>query len=185
MRGETVARHYAEILFELGERHGEHEALAVAFAGWIRVLEETPRLRVFFDTPKVDLRTKKDILRRILGPRVPPLLLHFLLVVLDRRRQRLYADIERHYRSLVEQKLGELHVHVTVAAEPDEAMEGEIAGILTDRLGRTVIPHIRVDPGIVGGIIVRYGDRVMDGSVRRRLIALRRRMLEVELARSA
>jgi F-type H+-transporting ATPase subunit delta len=185
VRGETIARHYADVLFELGERHGMHEVFAAAFEEWVRALDEEPRLRVFLETPKIDVATKTSVLRRIMEARVPPLFLHFVLVVLRKRRQRLYAAIERQYRTMVEAKLGHLHVQVTMAREPDERTERELAELLTAKLGQRVVPHVRVDPGIIGGVIVRYGDRVMDGSVRRRLIALRRRMLEVDLQRSS
>ena len=53
---------------------------------------------------------------------------------------------------------------------------GETFGAISKLLGRKVIPHVEVDPGILGGIIIRYGDRRMDGSLRRRLSSLRRRL---------
>jgi F-type H+-transporting ATPase subunit delta len=71
---------------------------------------------------------------------------------------------------------------VTVAREPDERTEREIAAELSRALGKTVIPTIQVDPKIIGGIIVRYGDRVMDGSLKRRLVTLRRRLLDAKLS---
>jgi F-type H+-transporting ATPase subunit delta len=66
---------------------------------------------------------------------------------------------------------------VTLAREADERTEEEIGSSLSRILGRTAIPHIRVNPDILGGMIVKYGDRVMDGSLRRQLTALRRQML--------
>jgi F-type H+-transporting ATPase subunit delta len=185
LRYETVARHYAEVLFDIGERHAQHESLAAAFEEWVRALAEEPRLRIFLETPKVGVPEKQALLRRLLEGRAPPLFLNFLLVVLQKRRQRLYTLIASHYRALVEAKLGHLHVQVTTAQEPDERFERQIGDLLSDKLGQRVIPHVRVDPAILGGIIVRYGDRVMDGSVRRRLVALRRRMLDTELAKPA
>jgi F-type H+-transporting ATPase subunit delta len=69
-------------------------------------------------------------------------------------------------------------VQVTLAHEPDDATEKSITAELSRILGRSVIPHITVDPALLGGIVVRYGDRVLDGSLRRRLISLRHRMVE-------
>jgi F-type H+-transporting ATPase subunit delta len=183
VRDTTIARNYAEVLFDLGERHGGHEAFAAAFEEWSRLLGEEPQLRTFLETPKLDAATKKAAVERAFGERVPRLFLNFVLVVIDKRRQRLFQQIEEVYRSLLEEKLGHVHAQVTLASEPDERLEREIAQELSGLLGRTVIPHVRVDPGIIGGIVVRYGDRVLDGSVRRRLVAIRRRMMEADLPR--
>jgi len=64
-----------------------------------------------------------------------------------------------------------------VARETDEAARAVIAGHLSRMFGKEVVPHISVDPAIMGGVVVHVGDTVLDGSVRRRLSALRRRML--------
>ena len=81
------------------------------------------------------------------------------------------------YRLLVDQVVGRVHANVTIARDADEAERAVIAKQLSDVLGKEVVPHVTVDPDIIGGIVVRVGDRVMDGSVRRRLANLRQRML--------
>jgi F-type H+-transporting ATPase subunit delta len=173
-----VARSYAEALFELGQRHGAHDAFAHGLNTLTLLLESDPRIRGFLETPKIAVALKKRALRGALGGEVSPLFMNFVLVVLDKRRQRLLHGIAAAYRDLLDEKLGRLHVDVTLAHEPDEAAEQAIIAELTRITGRTVIPHIKVDPTLLGGIIVRYGDRVMDGSLRRRLISMRHRLLE-------
>jgi F-type H+-transporting ATPase subunit delta len=81
------------------------------------------------------------------------------------------------YHSLVDEHLGRLNVRVTLAHEPDERAEEDITAELSRILGRKVVSHIEIDPGIVGGIVVRYGDRILDASLRRRLLNLRERLL--------
>ena len=146
MRDTTVARSYAEALFELGERHDAHDDFA-----------------------------------RGLSTITSLLVMNFVLIVLEKRRQRLLRAIAAEYRELLDSKLGRLHVQVTLAHEPDDAMEKAVTKELSRILGRSVIPHITVDPALLGGIMVRYGDRVLDGSLRRRLVALRNRMIEAAL----
>jgi F-type H+-transporting ATPase subunit delta len=174
----TVARSYAEALFELGQRHDAHDDFAQGLNIVNTLIESDPRVRAFLETPKVDLRRKKQILQRALAGQVSPLFMNFVLVVMEKRRQRLLLGIAAAYRDLLDEKLGRLHVDVTLAHEPDEAAEQAMVTELTRITGRTVIPHIRVDPALLGGIIVRYGDRVMDGSLRRRLVTLRHRLME-------
>ena len=73
-----------------------------------------------------------------------------------------------------------MHVGVTLAAEPDGTLQRQLVERLTRVLGKEVRAHFRSDPGLLGGVVVRVGDRVYDGSLRRRLNLLRRRMLTGE-----
>jgi F-type H+-transporting ATPase subunit delta len=185
VRDATVARSYAEALFELGERHGAHDDFAQGLNTITSLLESDVRVRAFLETPKIEVEKKKSALRRALGDQVSPMFMNFVLVVLQKRRQRLIHAIAAAYRELLDEKLGRLHVQVTLAHEPDEAAEQAVTAELSRILGRSVIPHISVDPALLGGIVVRYGDRVMDGSLRRRLVSLRHRMIEAALPMGA
>lgn len=181
MRENTVARSYAVALFELGQRTGQHAEFVAALQSLDALLASDARVRTFLYTPQLDASAKKDALRRALSGRVPPLFLNFVMVVLDKRRQRLLPDISHAYRALLDEHLGLLNVQVTLAREPDERAEEEIAAQLTRVLGRKVVPHLHVEPAILGGIVVRYGDYLLDGSLRRRLLRLRERMLDTTL----
>lgn len=185
MRDATVARSYAEALFALAEKHGQHDEFAAGTQMLEALLRLDPRVSQFLHTPKIEASVKKDALRDALSGRVHPLFLNFLLLVIDKRRQRLLAGIAREYRVLLDEKLGRLNVDVTLARAPEDAELREIATRLSRVLDREVVPHVHVDEGILGGIIVRYRDRVIDGSLRRRLLALRGKLLDTTVRRSA
>jgi F-type H+-transporting ATPase subunit delta len=180
----TVSRSYAEALFELGEHHGQPE-IERAVAQLIAVLDSTESVRRFLESPKIPLAAKEHALRHAFGHHVPRVFLSFLLVVVRKRRQRLLRDIAGEYQALLDEHAGRIRVDITLAAEPDERAEEEIAAALSRVLGKAVVPQIRADERILGGIIVRYGDRVLDGSLRRRLMALRRRLLQRSLTVTA
>jgi F-type H+-transporting ATPase subunit delta len=185
VRDTTIARNYAETLFMLADRHGQHDAFAAALETLTGAIGADPRVRQFIETPKIDADRKKQVLAGALGGRVPPLFLNFVQVVIDKRRERLFDEIARIYHLLLDEHLGRLHAQVTLARRPDAAAEREIAEELTRALGRRVIPHFRVDAHILGGIVVRYGDHVLDGSVRRRLLTLRNRLRQTAVPASA
>jgi F-type H+-transporting ATPase subunit delta len=176
MEATTVARNYAEVLFDLAERNDAHDAYTAALEELVAVLEQEPRLRTFLETPKLAPDEKKRVLRDVLADRVPRPFLNFLMIVIDKRRQRLLPLVAEEYRTLVDRKFNRLDVEVVLASEPDERLEEEIRSGLSERLGRTIVPRFRIHPEIIGGAIVRYGDNVIDGSLRRQLLALRRRM---------
>lgn len=178
MRESTVARSYAEALFALARRSGEEQAFAAAFTSLDRAMAADPRVRQFLITPKIDVAAKKRALREAFDGKVPANFLNFLMVVLDKRRQRILPVMGAQYRALLDEALGRLNVRVTLAHELDERAEEEITAELSRILGRKVIPHIELDPAILGGIVVRYGDRMLDASLRRRLHNLRERLQE-------
>lgn len=185
MRDVTIARNYAEAMYELAERHDEVEAYEAAFGELDRALVVDPRVRMFLETPKIDGERKAAVLRAAFEGGVPERFLRFVLLVLRNHRQRLYAEIGAEYRRILEETAGRAHVDVTLAREPDEGFEREIAGDLSRLLGKEVVPHVRVNPAILGGIIVRHGDRVIDGSLRRQLVSLRRNMMKAGLPKAS
>jgi len=181
VRDATIAAAYAAALFELAERHHGHDAYAAGLRELVALIEQEPVVRLFLQSPKIEAADRKAVLELALRGRVAPLFLNFLRVVLDKRRQRLLPDIAREYDTLLDERAGRLHVQVTLAREPDERTEEDLRSELSRALGRIVVPHVRVDPRILGGLVVRYGDWVLDASLRRRLAGLRRRLLEAEL----
>ncbi len=181
MRDETVARSYAETLFALAQRHDGLETFGAGIEVVARFLEEDPRFRLFLETPRIADADKKAVLRKAFASKLPPQLVNFLLITIDKRRQRLLRGIAREYAALLDEHEGRAHVEVTVARELDEDTRAMLARRLSTLLGKEAIPHIRVKPEILGGVVVRTGDTIYDGSVRRSLEALRRQLLTARL----
>jgi F-type H+-transporting ATPase subunit delta len=177
VRDETVARSYAETLFELASRNDALEAYGEGLDTVATLLEENPRARMFLETPRIDDVAKKDAVKKVLGDALPKHVVNFVLVTIDKRRQRLLRSIAQQYHALLDEHMGREHVQVTVARPVDDATRQMIADKLSATLGKEVIPHVRVQPAIVGGLVVRTGDTIYDGSVRRRLDAMRRKLL--------
>lgn len=213
MRESTVARSYAETLFELADRHegtaggraradrretvadgrtgatdspagADGQTAAEAFGEAVAaaaLLCEDEKVREFLATPRIPAAAKKRALEHALGPSSPPLFLAFLKVVVDKGRQRLIPRIADEYRLLLDQRMGRRYVEVTVARPLDEAAVDELARRMSKATGSTVVPSVKVVPGILGGIVIRDGDTVYDGSLRRRLGTMRRRLMGAKL----
>lgn len=180
MQGEIVARSYALSLFELAERKDRIEEFADALQLVARLLDESPELRLFLETPRIQRDEKKGVLKSALGG-VPVPVLNFLLLTIDKRRQRLLRTMNKEYQLLVDERLGRAHVEVTLAREPEPSLVATLTEKLSGILGRHVIPHVRVTPGILGGVVFRSGDMVYDGSLRRRLDQLKRQLVAAEV----
>jgi F-type H+-transporting ATPase subunit delta len=96
--------------------------------------------------------------------------------VVKRGRQGILRDIATEYLGLVDQQLNRVRASVTLAREPDEKLRRTIEDQLSRQMDKQVIAAYLVDPEILGGAIIRVGDRVLDGSVRRRMTKLRRQL---------
>jgi F-type H+-transporting ATPase subunit delta len=97
--------------------------------------------------------------------------------MVSNRRQMLLGEVASEYNDLLDAQEGRVHARVTVSRALDEADRAALVASLSAALGKTVVPHVAVNPAILGGVIVRVGDTVMDGSVRRRLGVLRAQMV--------
>ncbi len=181
MREETVARNYAETLFALAERHEGVEAYRDALAVLVDVLGESSEFGIFLATPRIAAADKKAVLRSALEGRVPPRFLDFLMVAIDKRRQALLERIALDYDRLLDERRRRVRVDVTVARALDERARERVADRLSRLLERTAIPRFRVRPEILGGVVVRAGDTVFDGSLRRRLEGMRHSLLAASL----
>ncbi len=177
MRESTIARNYAEALFDLGERTGETEHFQALMDGLAQAILVDPQIRAMLDSPRVPKPTKQEIFRRALEDRAPEGFVRFLGAVVKRGRQALLPAIAEQFSGLVDEKFNRVHAGVTVAREPDHELQEVIRQRLSAVIGKEILPHFRTDPSILGGVIVRVGDRIMDGSVRRKLVSLRQRML--------
>jgi F-type H+-transporting ATPase subunit delta len=182
VRDETVARSYAGTLFALAERHEGLDAYGAGIELVARLLAEDRKFRLFLETPRIADADRKAVVRKVFGDVLPRELLNFVLITIDKRRQRLLQDIARAYRAMVDEHEGRVHVEVTVARRVDEATQKMIAERLSVLLSKLVIPHMRVKPEILGGMVVRTGDTIYDGSVRRRLDGMRRQLMKVRLS---
>jgi len=174
----SVAANYAATLLELGAREGLQESYGDWLAELATLYREEPDVRRFIETPRISLADKRRVVRGALESRCDPTFLRFLLVTLEKRRLGLLPEISLAFEGLLDRKLDRVRASVTLAIEPDEELRRLIGTALTRLLGSEVILTLRKDEKILGGLVARVEDRVMDGSLRRRFRDLRRSMIQ-------
>jgi F-type H+-transporting ATPase subunit delta len=177
MREPTISRNYAEALLSLAQKADDLDGWGAMITEFADAVESDARLRVFLATPRMSAKGKVEIITQAFNDRLPRLFVRFLSAVIVNRRQHLIPQIATEYALLVDEVQGRVHARVTVAREPDEKMQEKVKRQLGTITGKSVVPHFIVKPEILGGVIARIGDTVMDGSLARRLDALRGRML--------
>lgn len=176
MRPITIARNYAEALYELGEKSGRTAEYAGLLEAVASAVELSPKVGAVLMSPRVTKAAKGQLLSDAL-PNAPREFVLFLQAVVRRGRQAMFKEMANQYLALLDVKLNRVRANVTLARPADEAMQKQIAEALNRLIGKEVLPRFEQDPALLGGVIVRVGDRVYDGSVRRRMARLRRALL--------
>jgi F-type H+-transporting ATPase subunit delta len=178
MSGSAVAQNYAEALFELATRSGQLEQYGRLIEAAAVALESSPEAQSILVSPKVSKALKSDLIGKAVSKAgAPPEFVRYLQAVVKRGRQMMFGAIATSYHELVDRKLNRVRASVIVARQPDQALEKAIAASLARVLEKEVVTRFSVDPEILGGTIVRVGDRIYDGSVRRRLVRLKRQLI--------
>ena len=176
MRDHTVARNYAEALLALGAKADNREGFGAMIRDVANAMTQDETLRRFLESPRVSATEKNAVLGKAFEDRVPRLFLRFLHTLVNNRRQMLIPAIATEYVDLLDEAEGRVHADVTVSSTMQDADVQAVGARLSSMLGKTVVPHVTVNPAIIGGVVVKIGDMVMDGSVRRRLERLTQRM---------
>jgi F-type H+-transporting ATPase subunit delta len=168
------ARRYASAAFSVASGPGDYDAWLEALTEVARILR-MPSARTIFMSPSVPTSQKKAALDRLL-PEASPVIRNFLQILAERDRLDEVPGIADALRDLINAKRGIITADVTTAIPLDDDMQRLVARRLAAHLGRDpdkVTIHSRVDPTLIGGVVARVGDQVIDDSVRGRLERLR------------
>lgn len=177
MRDSTIARNYAEALLALAGKAKDLDGWGGAISALADAMQRDARFANFLASPQVSAEQKNAVIGKALKGKLPGTFVAFVQKMVANRRQMLLPDVAVEYAALVDAQQGRVHAQVTVARDTSDSERAAIAKLLSDALGKTVVPHIHVNPSIIGGVVVKYGDTVMDGSVRKRLATLRSKLV--------
>jgi F-type H+-transporting ATPase subunit delta len=170
----NIAKRYARAFFEIAGEEKQYEKYYNELGRFSAVLRENKSLSEFLANPIFAQPDKKAVVESVLEKiRISPLTANFLKLLIDKRRIGILSDIEGCYRELMDSTLKKVRVTVKTAFP--------LSGNLSDRLqtglerltGRKVEMTVEEDPTLLGGIVVRVGDKLYDGSIRTQLNNIR------------
>lgn len=169
----TTARRYAEAAFGIARDTGTEDQWRADLDA-IAELAEHPQAAPFFASGRVSEDDKRRLLERALAD-LSPLAMNLARILLNRGRLTLAPQIAAAYNAMLDAERGIQHALVTTAVNLSDAERQAVARRLQELTGaREVQLETRVDPSIIGGMIVRIGDRLIDGSTRTKLVELKR-----------
>ena len=177
----AIARRYAGAMFDIGLKQHSLERTLEDVRGIAQVFAHR-KLAYLLREPKVPAQRKETAIRQALANKVLPTSLNLALLVVQRELVDIMPNIANELEQLVLNYKNEAIADVTTARRIDDAELTQIKQALEKRTGKTIITRARVQPDILGGVIARVGDQVIDGSVRSRLAALRQQLLKNALS---
>jgi F-type H+-transporting ATPase subunit delta len=176
---EEIARVYAEALFEVAREKGKLDAIRDQLAELVDALNENRELQVFFFSPYFSSQEKREGISRALDGAEPELA-NFLELLAEKHRMPVIFRIRRLFDALWAEENKLLEVEVTSAVELDPKIVKRIGKEIEEQTGRKVELSSNVNEDILGGLVLRVGNMVLDASVRNKLERLRK-----EVARAA
>jgi F-type H+-transporting ATPase subunit delta len=178
-RKKEAIRGYAQALFALAEAEGVLDEVSDELFRFSRTVEQRSELREALTDPKLPAERKRAVLRDLLGERANPHTVNVLEFIVEQGRARELAAITSELIELAAERRRHAVAEVRTAVSLDRERRAKLAQALSEATGKDVELKVIVDPSIVGGIVARVGDQVIDGSIRRRLELARERLSEV------
>ena len=171
---DPAARRYAQAAFEIARDRAELELWERDVASLAEALASREAL-AFVGNRKVPRDSKEEFVRRAAGE-LSPLVWNLVRLLSQRNRLDLLPQIAERFGELLDEQRGIAHVQVLTAVEMTPEERAALTGRLSDLTGKHVEMQTFVEPEIMGGLVARIGDRLIDGSTRSKLLALKRRL---------
>lgn len=177
----VVAKRYAQALFELASASKVVSQVETELKLIVDVLSHNDELNKFLDLPNVSSENKIQLLKDSFGTDVSELVYHTLRLLLERGRQSLIVNLFESYVKIAGNAMGQAHAVVYTAKELSAEELSNVATQFTQVTGKTIIAEQSVNPALLGGIQVRIGDRLYDGSLAGKLERLQKSLNSIAL----
>jgi F-type H+-transporting ATPase subunit delta len=172
---EEIAQVYARSLFEVASEQGKLDTVREQLGAFADALAQSRELQTFFFSPYFSTQEKTDGLHRTVEG-ADETVLNFLELLVENHRMPVVFRVRREYDRLWEDVNRLLPVEITSAVELDRSVADRIGEEIGRQTGRRVQLTSTVDPDVIGGLVLRVGNSILDASIRTRLEALRKQV---------
>jgi F-type H+-transporting ATPase subunit delta len=178
----TVARRYAKALLTLGKEDGNYQEYGEAISGFAALLQREPELKDALLNPVHSRDDRRKLLLRMIDLlQMPPMVANLLQLMFDKLRLNALDGVAMAYQQLLDVVDNVSRAKVKTAIHLDEATQDRLRQTMEKLTGSTVMMEVEEDPSIIGGIVARVGDLVLDGSVRTQINSLRESLIKGEV----
>ncbi|MCL6639524.1 MAG: F0F1 ATP synthase subunit delta [Firmicutes bacterium] len=172
----AVASRYAEALYDIAARENMVDRIEQELKALEAILNENEDLKKVLFHPQITAADKKEFLQKLFTGKISEVTANFLALLVDRRREVFFGDIAAEFVKKANAQRNIVAAQVTSAVAMNDKEKAELDKILARLTGKKVQTSFDVDPSLIGGVVVRIGDKIIDGSIRTRLSALKERL---------
>ena len=172
-----LARKYSKAIFEIAQEDGTLESYGKELASVRKDLFRSDEIRAYFQNPQIQPEAKKQLIEKCFKGEISKVVYNFLMLLVDKRRIGIFESIEEDFRTLSNKAQGIVIADVTTARTLGRAQQEKLRSKLANVTGKKVQLRLHEDKQIIGGVIVKIGDKRVDGSVTGRLESLKRELL--------
>jgi F-type H+-transporting ATPase subunit delta len=174
MKNLSIARRYAKALLLIGKGDGKAESYREELDGFANLLSTEKELDLVISNPLYDSSGRKSVLRAIIEKiGLSTIMTSFLMLLFDKGRIGFVSDINDFYQKLADELKGVARASLVSATELSSGTIEKIRMNLTKKTGKDIILEVEQDPGLIGGIVTKMGDLVLDGSIKTQLFNMR------------
>ncbi|THB75519.1 MAG: F0F1 ATP synthase subunit delta [Desulfobulbaceae bacterium] len=174
MKQTILAKRYAKALFAIGKDDGKYEAYNEALQGVAELYTSTPEVEDALTNPLYPVDTREKVMTGIIGSiGADKIMGNFLTLLVQKKRAEIIPEIAEAFQIMADEDKNISHGTVVSAVELDAELQGKVQATLEKLTGKKVELTASVDPSIIGGIIAKVGDLVLDGSIRTQLASLK------------
>ncbi len=170
MKNLVIAKRYAKALFNLAKDEGQIEQYGQELDGFVQLLGQLPDLANAIQNPLYPGSTRKAVFQAVAGrTEMTPIMKSFINLLIEKGRVGNLIEVSGYFKKLVDENANLARAELSAAVALDEQTIGDIARSLEKMTGKKVVVEFRQDPGLIGGVVARIGDLVLDGSIRSQL----------------
>ena len=173
-----ISIRYAKALLYTGlEKEDLPEILYENCTGFCQILKESSDFDTFIKSPVIKGTQKKQFIRKAFSGKFHDIMLNFIEIIIDNKREKLMNDIFRDFLDIYRKRMGILSVTFVTAVPISDNGKKEIFNMLEDYMASEIELETKVDPDIIGGMIIVADDKQADGSILGELRALKKKMM--------
>lgn len=182
MLNKSVARRYAEAFFSIAREAERIDEFQQELQFIVNTIDELENLKEYFNHLLIPAKEKKEIAGKIFSGKISPMTMNFLMMVLDKRRQAYLEFILEEYGCMADEVKNITNADLISAQEVPEAEVMLLAEKLSASTGKKVQLKQKVDPSLLGGIKIKIGDQIMDGTIAKKLEMLKMQLKQAKIS---
>jgi F-type H+-transporting ATPase subunit delta len=180
MLNKSVARRYAEAFFSIARDNNKIDDYQLELENVVQTIAQVDSLKEYMAHLLIPTSAKKDVLKQLFAEQLSPPTLNFIMMIVDKKRETYLEVIVEEYKDMADEYRNIAKVDLIAAQEVPEEDVKFLAEKLSASTGKTVQLNMKVDPALIGGVKLRMGDQIIDGTVAKKLDMLKEQLLQAK-----